>query len=168
MTLFFLKNNIKNENKNKKEIIKLYFSKILSPLKNHIILSFPFSQFYSNQKIFADFDFNYYLNFYNQNALKIQKFFRKKIVFEYGRKWRFISWDYLKNHSDKSYNLFCSVAARQWKPIDLLTDYRFCFLKSGGCPYYPRTVFFCSCSNGECLDYLKPYVFSQSLKMIVI
>ena len=147
--------------------IKEHFNKLPFTIQLVFIERISTKQFLLNKHIFPELLFNQKYEIYNHNALKIQRFYKKKIVFEYGRKWRLVSWNYLKNNPRKFYNTFCSVSAKVWKPIDFLTPYHFCFQKSGGCHYYPRVCFFCSCPNGDCLTYLEPYIFPNSVKIIL-
>ncbi len=151
----------------KQKYIKNNLNNVPFTLQNKFVNNLSTEDFLNCKYILPKDIFDKTFELYNTSALKIQRFFTSRTTFEYGRKWRYISWDYLKNNSDKRYNLLCSVSAKYWKPLDFITQYDFCFQKSGGCPYYPRVCFFCSCPNGECLDHLEQFIFKNSLKIIL-
>lgn len=147
--------------------IKKNFSKLPFTIQEYFIKTLSIKDFLINKKMIDKSVFEFYFSIYNQNAFVIQKFLRNRITFEYGRWWRFISWDYLRNNPNKFYNIFCSASGKQWRSVDFLTSYNFCFMKSGGSSLYPRICFFCSCTNGDCLDHLKPFIFLKSVKILI-
>lgn len=149
------------------DMLKNRYENIPYNLQNRIVNEMSVIEFYIYKNIWTQQIYDKYSCIYETSALKIQRFLKKRVIFEYGRRWRFVSWNYLKNHPDKIRSILCSISGKQWKPIDLLSSHIFCFIKSGGCSFYPRTVFFCSCPNGECLDHLEPFVFTQSVKIIL-